>query len=285
MPRRLVEILSAGKAPLLIRRKAAGGDLPVSLEEKIEILVTLCDDPDEATRATAYTTLEQWNAAELQRVLSNPSTPASVLAFAAHRLVPEREELAEALVGNPALRDSLGEWLGGGAEGAVRPPPGVGSASTGAAEEAVPERQTMLQKISRMTVAEKISTALMGSQEERTILVRDSNKIVARAVLQSPKLSDQEAENIATMKSVSEEILRTVAMNRRFIRSYGVARNLINNPRTPIDVGLPLINRLNDRDLKELSRNKNVAEVIQKIAFKLVKKKEEANKTHDPRKH
>lgn len=285
MPRRLVEILSAGKAPLLIRRKAAGGDLPVSLEEKIEILVTLCDDPDEATRATAYTTLEQWNAAELQRVLSNPSTPASVLAFAAHRLVPEREELAEALVGNPALPESLGEWLEIGAEGPVRPPPGVGSASTGAAEEAVPERQTMLQKISRMTVAEKISAALMGSQEERTILVRDSNKIVARAVLQSPKLSDQEAENIATMKSVSEEILRTVAMNRRFIRSYGVARNLINNPRTPIDVGLPLINRLNDRDLKELSRNKNVAEVIQKIAFKLVKKKEEANKTHDPRKH
>lgn len=148
-----------------------------------------------------------------------------------------------------------------------------------------PERETLHQKIGRMTVAEKINAALMGNQEERTILVRDSNKIVARAVLQSPKLSDQEAENIATMKNVSEEVLRLVAMNRKFIRSYSVARNLINNPRTPVDTGLPLLHRLNDRDLKELARNKNVAEVIRSMANKMVKQKEQANKPKLPGKH
>jgi hypothetical protein len=276
-----VEILRAGKAPPLIRRKAAEGDLPVSLEEKIEILVTLCRHPDEATRTTALATLNHWDSAELNQVFSNPQTPAAVLEFAVRRLAPDREELREALAGNPSLRDPLriilhadeGEAASGGA------------AEEKAAADAPPERRTLLQKIGRMTVAEKINAALMGNQEERTVLVHDSNKLVSRAVIQSPKLSEQEVENIATMKNVSEEVLRLVAMNRKFIRSYAVARNLINNPRTPIDAGLPLIHRLNDRDLKELSCNKNVAEVIRSLAHKLVKQKEQANKPKLPGKH
>ena len=272
-----MEILRAGKAPPLIRRKAAEGALPVSLEEKIEILVTLCCDPDETTRARALTTLQHWDAAELKQVFSNPGTPAAVLEFAVRRLVPERQELAEALAGNPALPDPLKRLIQGGTDGSARSKEEVAEGGL--------ERQTLHQKISRMTVAEKINTALMGSQEERTLLVRDANKVVSRAVLQSPKLSDQEVENIATMKNVSEEVLRLLAMNRKFIKSYGVVRNLINNPRTPIDTGLPLINRLNDRDLKELARNKNVAEVIRSMATKLVRQKEEANRPRLPGKH
>ena len=275
-----MEIVRAGKAPPLIRRKAAEGGLPVPLEEKIELLVMLCHDPEEATRTTALKTLNHWDPVELKLVFRNPETPAAVLEFAVHGLAPERQELAEALAENPALGNKLNKILHGGE---------VEGASGGTAEEetedASAERITLLQKIGQMTVAEKINAALMGNQEERTILVRDANKIVARAVLQSPKLSEQEAENIATMKNVSEEVLRLVAMNRKFIRSYSVARNLINNPRTPIDMGLPLIHRLNDRDLKELSRNKNVAEVIRSMANKLVRQKEQANRPRLPSKH
>jgi hypothetical protein len=276
-----LEILRAGKAPYLIRRKAAEGDLPVSLEEKIEILVTLCRDADEFTCRKAFETLKNWDTAQLRQVFSNPETSAAVLEFAVRRLASERGELAESLVCNPALPDPLRNLI----EDSAGESATAGTAEEGETAEATPERQTLVQKISRMTVAEKINAALMGSQEERTILVRDSNKIVARAVLQSPKLSDQEAENIATMKNVSEEVLRLVAMNRKFIKSYGVARNLINNPRTPIDTGLPLIHRLNDRDLKGLARNKNVADVIRGMATKLVKQKEQANKPKLPGKH
>ena len=276
-----MEILRAGKAPTLIRRKAAEGNLPVSLEEKIEILVTLCRDSDEATRTTALQTLNNWNSAELGQVFGNPETSSAVLEFAVQRLAPEREELAEALARNHALEDALKKTLHGGD---MESAPGETAGEKDAAD-AAPERETLVQRIGRMNVAEKINAALMGAQEERTILVRDSNKIVARAVLQSPKLSDQEVENIATMKNVSEEVLRLLAMNRKFIRSYAVARNLINNPRTPIDTGLPLIHRLNDRDLKELSRNKNVAEVVRSLAAKLVRQKEEANRPRLPGKH
>jgi hypothetical protein len=276
-----VEILRAGKAPFLIRRKAAEGDLPVSLDEKIEILVTLCDDAEKDTRGRAFETLKNWDTEELRQVFSNSQTPGVVLEFAVRRLLPVRADLLEALAGNPALPDPLKKIIWAG----VGEPAADGTAEENEAADATPERQTLHQKISLMTVAEKINAALMGSQEERTILVRDSNKIVARAVLQSPKLSGQEAENIATMKNVAEEVLRLVAMNRKFIRSYSVARNLINNPRTPIDTGLPLIHRLNDRDLKELSHNKNVAEVIRSMANKLVRQKEQANKPKLPGKH
>jgi hypothetical protein len=260
------------------------------LEEKIEILVNLCHDPDQPTRARAFTTLKRWNAAELKQVLSNPETPTSLLEFAVQHLIPEREGLGDALAGNSALPDQFRRLIQNKAEESASQPSESPTASAGTAEDegalsVTPERQPLHQKISRLTVGERIHTALMGSQEERMILVRDSNKVVARAVLQSPKLSDQEAENIATMKNVSEEVLRLIAVNRKFIKSYGVARNLVNNPRTPIDVGLPLINRLNDRDLKELSRNKNVPEVIRSIAFKLVKQKEDSNKPRFPHKH
>ncbi|HZT68544.1 MAG TPA: hypothetical protein VFC10_02185 [Terriglobia bacterium] len=272
-------MLRSAAAPPSIRRKAAEGGLPVSLEEKIEILAALCDDSDKATRAAALKTLKNWDTAELKKVLSNPGVSVGVLELAVRRLLPERPELEEALAANPGLPVSLQGLIKGREGESAVPTAGPGDYDD---DESLPERQTLLQKINRMTVPEKINAALMGNQEERMILVRDANKVVARSVLQSPKLSDQEVENIATMKNVSEEVLRLVGMNRKFIRNYAVARNLVNNPRTPIDIGLPLINRLNDRDLKELSRNKNVAEVVRGMAAKLIRQKEEANKPRLP---
>jgi hypothetical protein len=275
-------MLRSGTAPSSVRRKAAEGGLPVSLEEKIEILAVLCDDPDPATRAAAFNTLLNWDTAELIKVLSNTGVPAGLLEFVLRRLLPERRELGKALAPNPALPDHLRSLIEGRADGSAAT---IAGTDDNDEAESLPERETLLQKINRMSVPEKINAALMGSQEERTILIRDANKVVARTVLQSPKLSDQEVENIAAMKNVSEEVLRLVATNRRFIRNYAVARNLVNNPRTPIDTGLPLINRLNDRDLKELSRNKNVAEVVRSMAARLIRQKEEANKPRLPGKH
>jgi hypothetical protein len=288
IPHRIADILREGRAPSLIRHKGAQGRLPVLLEEKIEILVILCQDTDKTIRDTARDTINSWNVAELQEVLASPKTPVEILQFAAHELIPERVELAPALLDNPALPAVLREALSLGAapvENALATEGTTILPEDGIASETDRARETLLQKISRMTVAEKIRAALMGSQEERTILVRDSNKIVARAVLQSPKLSDQETENVAMMKSVTEEVLRLIATNRKFVRSYGVVRNLMNNPRSPIDVGLTLINRLNERDLKELSRNKNVAEVLRSMAAKMVRQKEAANKPKVPGKH
>jgi hypothetical protein len=147
------------------------------------------------------------------------------------------------------------------------------------------DRETLIEKIGRMSVVQKIKAALTGNMETRSLLIRDSNKIISRAVLQSPKISDTEAESYAAAKNVSEEVLRLISMNRKFVKTYVVMRALVNNPRAPIDVTLPLLGRLNERDLKGLTLNRNVPEVIRSMAIKMIKQKDEASKPKLPGKH
>ena len=135
------------------------------------------------------------------------------------------------------------------------------------------ERLSKLQKISRMTVSERVKLAVLGDKEDRMILVRDGSKVVNGAVLASPKISDQEVETIAAMKNVQENVLRTLARNRKFIKSYSVVKALVNNPRCPLDISLGLMKNLLTPDLKVLSMNKNVPETLKKIALKQYKDK------------
>ena len=126
-------------------------------------------------------------------------------------------------------------------------------------------------KISKMTVAQRVKLALLGNREERSLLIRDPSKSVIRAVLGSPKLTDSEVENFAAMKNVSQEVLRLISMNRKFMKNYTVMKSLVNNPRVPIDVGLPLLPRLIINDLLTVSRSREVSDTIRKMAEKLYK--------------
>jgi hypothetical protein len=259
------------------------------LEEKIEILVLLSGDRNEESRYSAFETLQSWPVDELQHVLTHPSTPAAVLDFVAYNLTPDRKDLGDALLQNPSLPDYLREWLektaalfaeaesSGSSEAAVPLQADRGPGQSAGGEEKR-TKETLVQRIHRMSVLEKVKSALTGHQEERAILVRDPNKMVARAILQSPKLSEQEVENFAAMRDVDEEVLRLIAANRKFMKNYEVIRALINNPRTPIDVGLPLIKRTHYKDLKGLVLNRNVADVIREAARRRIRQQEEAGK-------
>lgn len=142
-----------------------------------------------------------------------------------------------------------------------------------------PRRENTLQKINRLDVKGRIQLALKGNKEERSILIRDGTKVVALAVLEAPKLSDGEVEKFASQKNVLEAVLRQIPLKRRFMKNYIVVRNLVANPRTPLDLGLGLMKNLLVQDLKNLSNNKEVAETIRKLALKMFKQKmEEANK-------
>jgi len=143
-----------------------------------------------------------------------------------------------------------------------------------AAAEAEPDpvkRQTLLQQISRMTVSQRVQFAMKGGSEARRTLIRDSNKVVQRAVLQSPRLTDQEVEAFASMPNLTDEILRSIATNRNFRKNYVVVRNLMNNPKTPLDVSLHMLPILNALDLKRLSMNKNIPETLRSTANKLLR--------------
>jgi hypothetical protein len=140
------------------------------------------------------------------------------------------------------------------------------------------KKLSTLQKLARMTVGERVQAAMKGNKDERFILIRDGAKVVALAVLESPKLTDSEAEMIAGMKNVQEAVLRGVAAKRKFMKNYAVIRALINNPRVPLDVSLPLMSHLLVMDLKHLSMNKNVSDLLRKLALKMFREKSESRK-------
>lgn len=150
-----------------------------------------------------------------------------------------------------------------------------------AAAEAEPDlqrRQTLLQQIAKMTVAQRVQFAVKGGSEARRTLIRDTNKVVQRAVLQSPRLTDQEVEAFASMSNLTDEILRLIAANRMFRKNYVVVRNLVNNPKLPLDVSLHLLPMINAVDLKKLTMNKNVPETLRTSAIKLQKQRAENKK-------
>jgi hypothetical protein len=138
------------------------------------------------------------------------------------------------------------------------------------------KRENTLQKINGLDVKGRIQLALKGNKEERSILIRDGTKVVALAVLEAPKLADGEVEKFASQKNVLEAVLRHIPLKRRFMKNYIVVRNLVGNPRTPIDLSLGLMKNLLAQDLKNISNNKEVSETIRKLALKMYKQKLDA---------
>ena len=140
------------------------------------------------------------------------------------------------------------------------------------------KRDNTVQKINKLDVKGRIQLAMKGSKEERSILIRDGTKIVALAVLESPKVSDGEVEHFAAQKNVLEAVLRAIPMKRRFAKQYGVLRSLVANPRTPLDVSLGLMKHMLVQDLKNLSGNKEISDTVRKLALKMFKQKMETTK-------
>ena len=139
--------------------------------------------------------------------------------------------------------------------------------------ESEKKKLTIMQKIARLNVGQRIKLGFIGSREERSILIRDTARLVQNAVLQSPKVTDAEVETYAGSKNLQENVFREIARQRRFLKLYPVVRNLVGNPKCPLDISLTLIKSLHVYDLKGLRHNKNVPDTIRKIAAKLYQEK------------
>jgi hypothetical protein len=140
------------------------------------------------------------------------------------------------------------------------------------------KRMSPLQKIAGLKVGDRVQLAMKGNREERYILIRDGCKVVSSAVLECPKLTDQEVETFAAMKNVQETVLRGIASKRKFMKLYPVVRALSSNPRCPLDVALPMLKSLLIQDLRNLSMNKNVSDTLRKVSFKMFKEKSTTKK-------
>jgi hypothetical protein len=135
--------------------------------------------------------------------------------------------------------------------------------------EVNPERVSLIRKIMFMTARDRMKLAMKGDREARSILIRDSNKVVSTAVINNPRVMDQEVENISAMRTVSDEVLRLIALNRAWARSYPIIHNLVRNPRTPIPTVIGILPRIRSKDLQNLSQNRNVSEAVRRQALRL----------------
>ncbi len=141
-----------------------------------------------------------------------------------------------------------------------------------AVEAAEPDkavRETLLQKVGRMRVVERVQLAVKGGRSERLLLIRDPCKLVQRAVLQSPLLTEQEVESFANMATLTDETLRLIANNRKFRKNYAITKGLVFNPKTPLEITLHMLPHLKPQDLKFLTTNKGVADTLRTAAARL----------------
>ncbi len=211
---------------------------------------------------------------------SDPAEEAALVAAIEHYLKENAAELAAADLNHPfqaigGIHEESGREIGPqpspAPQAAAAPAPKVKKPAPGKDEK----RDSTLQKIAKLDVKGRIALAVRGGKEERTILIRDGTKLVALAVLDSPKITDGEVEGFALQKNVLEAVLRAIPMKRRFAKNYVIMRNLVFNPRTPLDLSLGLMKNLLIHDLKNLSGNKEVAETIRKLALRMYKQKVE----------
>jgi hypothetical protein len=135
------------------------------------------------------------------------------------------------------------------------------------------KRITLLQRLSKMRVVERVQMALKGNREERLTLIRDPCKVVQRAVLQSPRLSDREVESFAAMANLSDDVLRLIGRNRVFTGNATVVRNLMNNAKTPLEISLHFLPNCTPQDLKALGLNRNIPETLRSMAIRLLRQR------------
>ncbi len=197
-------------------------------------------------------------------------------------LVKDEEPSAEATAAYAPA--SVGEE-GGESKAAVASAGAQGLSTEGAPARGLPldspddfdvaeqKKLTVLQRVSKLNVGQRIKLGFIGGKEERALLIRDTARLVQNAVLSSPKLTDAEAESFAASKNLQENVFREIARQRRFLKLYPVVRNLANNPRCPLDISLTLVKTLHVYDLKSLRHNKNVPDTIRKVAAKLYTEK------------
>ncbi|MCL2012057.1 MAG: hypothetical protein FWG75_04635 [Cystobacterineae bacterium] len=135
------------------------------------------------------------------------------------------------------------------------------------------KRLTLSQKISRMSIAEKIKLAMRGNKEVRSLLLRDTNRLVAIAAVQSPRITEAEILSIAQNKSASDQVLQVIFQNREWTKLYPIRLALTKNAKVPQAVSMRLLSTLRESEIKALAKDKNVPHAVQAMAKKLMKPK------------
>jgi hypothetical protein len=252
-PTPLLDFFKRGEVDRDVRLLAAQGGLAPRAYEQLAMLVILVEDPDKEIRETAEQTLSNIPVEALQTFLASSDVPIGMREFFGDRGIFPAEippiEVDDPLIdtGGPVAEDEFADIAALGEE---------------------KDRETSLQKLATMSFPERLRAAMRGTREVRSILIRDPNRMIAAAVMSSPKLSEPEVEAFAKMQDISGDVLRTIATNRAWLKNYNIVLALTKNPKTPLGMTMNLLPRINARDLAKLSVDRNVPEALRIAARK-----------------
>ena len=252
----LVDFFRRSEGARDARLLAAQGALSAAALEQLALLVLLVDDEDADIAATAQATIGALPEEPLRAFLATPEVPPEIRRFFSDR----------------GITPAAVPW-------ADPSEPLIEVADEDDDDEALEEEQTQgangkhePKVLAGLPIKKKVKLASKGTREQRAQLIRDPNKLVAAAVLSSPKLTDAEVESFAKMANVSEEVLRVIGMNRTWLKNYGVVLGLVKNPKTPPAISMQLLQRINERDMKMLAVDRNVPEALRLAARKFIVK-------------
>jgi hypothetical protein len=243
----LLDLFRRGEVARDVKLVAAQGALAPRAHEQLGLLVLLVSDDDPEIATTAEFTLAAIPRQSLAAFLARSDAPTELVEFFRTRGIEPADTPAPSADGPMIDTD---------------PDPAQ------AENEEDEDTQSVTQRLAQMNVPQRLKRATKGTREERAILIRDPNKIIATAVLSSPKLTSSEVEAIAKMANVSDEILRIIAMNRAWIKNYNVVWALSKNPKTPVQLSINLLSRLAEKDLVKLSTDRNVPDILRISARK-----------------
>ncbi len=245
----LLEFFKRGEVARDVRLLAAQGGFAPRADEQLGILVHLLDDPDPEIRGTADATLNSIPAAALSAFLARPDVSIDLREFFADRgIFPDEDVVIDF---EKALIDA-------------------GDDDDPEIEDESLDHESVTQKLQKMNFTQRLKAAVKGSKEIRMILVRDTNKMISAAAMSSPKMTEQDVEAVAGMGSVSEEVLRMIARNRAWMKNYKVVLRLCKNPKTPVAISMNLLQRIMERDLAQMSTDRNIPEPLRVAARKKV---------------
>ena len=249
----LVDLFLRGEAARDVRLLAARGLLPRPAHEQIALLVVLSDDPDSEIAAQANATIEGLPRDALGGFLASGVSAELRAFFAARGGQPQGPAATEAAAGGEALPEA--------------------ATDDDATDDGVPDgAPTDPRLVSTLPIADRLKLASKGTREQRGQLIRDSNRIVATAVLTSPKLTESEVEAFAKMGNVSEDVLRIIGTNRAWLKNYGIVHAVTRNPKTPPAISMQLMHRLTEKDIKMLTTDRNVPEALRLAARRTLTK-------------
>ncbi len=286
------------EVPQAVKLKAARGTVPLPAHDLGALLFFLAHDQDPEVRSAAMRTLRELpeslvgtilgssaahprvidllarlhytRPALVAQITSHPNVVAETLAFLAEKGVHRGAVASQETDSAGALPD--------GPEASEKNEEEKPEDEAAAVDEESEEFKSKYQLSQQMGVAEKIKMALTGDKEWRSILIKDSNKLVSGAAIKNPRLTEAEVLAIAKSAIQNDEIMRVICANKEWIKNYQIRKALVVNTKTPLPFALRQMATLSEKDVAALAKSKNVSTVIAMQARRIMINKQQKGK-------